>query len=132
MSAHHGPSISAIDSAGTGGWHAGELPDARTLKVGERRGYRFDGIRARQVCDSDFDRFDVLFAMDRQNHTDLLRRCPVGLESKVQLFLRNVPGVPDQVPDPYYGTLEDFESMYDLLERACQYHLQRLSLSGGS
>lgn len=113
-----------IESAGTGGWHAGERPDHRTVTVGERRGYSLEGKTARQVDESDFFRFDLIFAMDNRNHADLLQRCPPGLASRIVLFLSGVPASPDEVPDPYYGDLSDFESMYDLLETACAFHLQ--------
>ena len=130
MAIARGITVTSIESAGIGGWHAGELPDHRTLERGTRRGYSFEGKTARQVSDTDFLCFDVLFAMDRRNHADLLRRCPVGLESKVRLFLDGVPDLVDEVPDPYYGQFPDFESMYDLLEAACSFHLQT-TLSNG-
>jgi len=116
--------VTSIESAGTGDWHAGEVPDHRTRSVAERRGYSLEGKLARQVSEADFLYFDHVFAMDKRNHADLLRRCPAGLESKVNLLLAGVPGLADEVPDPYYGSLPDFESMYDLLEAACSFHLR--------
>ena len=96
-----------LDSAGTGGWHAGEPPDARATEAARRRGVVLEGA-ARQVTAGDFDDFDLLVAMDRENLRDLLAIAPSeeGAE-KVRLLREFDPASADagdlDVPDPYYG-----------------------------
>jgi protein-tyrosine phosphatase len=103
-----------VDSAGTGGWHAGEPPDERATVAAQRRGVTLAGA-ARQVKESDFRRFDLLVAMDRGNLRDLLALAP-DEESREKVRLL----VPDaDVPDPYYGGPDGFVHVYDLLDRAC-------------
>lgn len=106
-----------IDSAGTGGWHAGEPADARMQRAAKRRGYTLTS-RARQVDGEDFRRFDHIYAMDHENRQDLLRICPKGLEHKVELFRDYDPkGRGEAVPDPYYGGDRGFEEVLDIVER---------------
>lgn len=107
-----------IDSAGTGDWHVGKAPDARTCRVARRRGYDLDALRARQVCREDFSRFDLILAMDRSNLRDLQVLRPQGAVAELDLYLRRYALEEDEVPDPYYGGEEGFERVLDLLERA--------------
>jgi protein-tyrosine phosphatase len=108
-----------IDSAGTAAYHTGELPDPRTRKAALARGVELTH-RARQVAPSDFERFDWLLAMDRQNHEDLLARAPREHRAKVRLFRSFDPTAPAsaEVPDPYYGGPSGFEEVLDQCERA--------------
>ena len=110
-----------VDSAGTGGWHAGEPPDERATVAAQRRGVTLEGA-ARQVKESDFRRFDVLVAMDRGNLRDLLDLAPdEEAREKVRLL------VPDaDVPDPYYGGDRGFETVLDMVESACREMLDEL------
>jgi low molecular weight protein-tyrosine phosphatase len=110
-----------VDSAGTGGWHAGEPPDERATVAAQRRGVTLEGA-ARQVKASDFRRFDVLVAMDRGNLRDLLDLAPdEEAREKVRLL------VPDaDVPDPYYGGDRGFETVLDMVESACRELLDEL------
>jgi protein-tyrosine phosphatase len=101
-----------VDSAGTGGRHAGRLPDARAASAALRRGVTLDGA-ARQVKPADFETFDLVVAMDRQNLRDLRRIAPPGTEHK----LRTLADV--DVPDPYYGGPDGFEDVLDIVEGAC-------------
>lgn len=120
-----------IDSAGTGDWHIGRQPDPRTQQAALRRGYDLSNQRARQVQVEDFERFDYVVAMDRQNRKDLLDLAPAGMEGKVTLLLDHA-GQPDQdVPDPYYGEADGFETVLDLVEHACTSLLQRLVAEHG-
>ena len=117
-----------VDSAGTGGWHVGEMADSRMRKHALKRGYDLVS-RARQVKLSDFDEFDVILAMDQSNlnHLDTLREDSTG-EAKCMLmtdFCREFSGV-QEVPDPYYGGEEGFERVLDLLEDACSELLNDL------
>jgi protein-tyrosine phosphatase len=116
-----------VDSAGILGYHAGEMPDARMRQHGTYRGYRFDS-RSRKVTAADFDRFDMIVAMDDRNYDDLLDLCP-DLESRHKIrkmadFLRKIPY--DHVPDPYYSGASGFELALDLLEDGCQNLLEEV------
>jgi protein-tyrosine phosphatase len=103
-----------VDSAGTGNWHVGNPPDARSQKHAARRGYDLSQLRARQVNEDDFHRFDLILAMDEDNLADLQRIAPQQHAAKVQLF------APRPVPDPYVGGPEGFEEVLDLVEDASQ------------
>lgn len=117
-----------IDSAGIGNWHVGELPDYRMRNRGARRGYRFDS-RARQFTPDDFDRFDLILVMDRQNLRDVLRQQRTEDDAlKVKMltdFTVRFRGT-TAVPDPYYGTDADFDHALDLIEDACAGLLETL------
>lgn len=108
----------AIESAGTGGWHVGNPADQRAAASARKRGYELVGT-ARQVEPEDFERFDLLVAMDRSNHTDLLALAPDGYEAKVRLLREFGDGEPLDVPDPYYGGDDGFEDVLDIVERCC-------------
>lgn len=117
-----------IDSAGTGDWHVGDPPDARARASAKRRGIELGG-RARQVETSDFERFDYLIAMDRANRRDLLRMAPDdGAKAKVVLFRSYDPGSPRDadVPDPYYGEGDGFETVLDICEAAASGLLEHI------
>jgi len=117
-----------IDSAGTADFHCGEPPDRRTVAAARRRGYDLAGLRARQIQPADFERFDFVLAMDRSNLAELESRRPQRATSQVALFLEFAPdaGVVE-VPDPYYGGIEDFERVLDLCEAAARGLLARLA-----
>lgn len=115
-----------IDSAGTGDWHIGRQPDSRTLEAALRRGYDLSNQRARQVQVEDFERFDYVVAMDKQNRKDLLDLAPAGSAEKVRLLLDYAGRADQDVPDPYYGEAEGFEEVLDLVEHACASLLQKL------
>jgi protein-tyrosine phosphatase len=110
-----------VESAGTGGWHAGAPPDARSARAAAARGITVDGA-ARQVTRADFEDFDLLVAMDRDNLRDLFAIAPPGTEHKVRMLLA---GNRD-VPDPYYGGPRWFENVLDLVEAACAQLLDEL------
>jgi protein-tyrosine phosphatase len=116
----------SIASAGTGGWHAGDLPDRRMRAAAAKRGYRLES-RARQVGSTDFELFDHIIAMDRSNHADLLELCPSEHEAKIAL-LRTWDDEQDDldVPDPYYGGPEGFDLVIDIVERSCRRLLDHL------
>ena len=110
-----------VDSAGTHGAHEGELPDQRARKAAASRGYDLSGLRARRVKIQDFDRFDLILAMDRQNLASLSRSCPSEHLSKLGLFLDYAGALAsDEVPDPYYGGPEGFEKVLDLCEEGAR------------
>ena len=113
----------AIDSAGTGGWHVGAAPDPRSAEAAQRRGITLEGA-ARRVSLDDFERYDLLLAMDRENLGSLRALAPdEDARRKVRLLREFDPasaGAPDlDVPDPYYGGERGFDHVLDLVERAC-------------
>lgn len=111
-----------IESAGTGGWHIGEPPDRRTMEAAKRRGLTVDG-RAQRFIAKDFARFEYVVAMDRSNHRDLVRRARHDTDRrKVSLFRNfdaNGPRDAD-VPDPYYGEGDGFETVLDICDASCR------------
>jgi protein-tyrosine phosphatase len=110
-----------VDSAGTAGYHIGSPPDERSQEAARRRGYDMAPLRARIVEPEDFERFDLILAMDRDNLSILRRRAPVAARERVRLFLEFAPdaGV-TEVPDPYYGGASGFEQVLDLVEAAAR------------
>jgi protein-tyrosine phosphatase len=104
-----------VASAGTGGWHVGDPPDARSAEAARRRGIALEGAAA-QVTAADFARYDLLVAMDRANRRDLLALAPEdGARAKVRLLLDDA-----DVPDPYYGGAGGFDDVLDLVSEACE------------
>jgi protein-tyrosine phosphatase len=116
-----------VDSAGTAGYHVGELPDRRTRQAAARRGYDLSALRARVVEPGDFETFDLILAMDRENLRALERRSPPEARDRLRLFLEFAPetGI-SEVPDPYYGGPNGFEDVLDLIEAASRGLLQHL------
>lgn len=118
------------DSAGTHTYHVGSAPDARTVAAALRRGIDMSQLRARVVEAADFERFDLLLAMDEQNYRHLLHMAPPERRDRVRLFLEFAP---DQgrreVPDPYYGGAAGFEDVLDLVEEAARGLLAALAAS---
>jgi protein-tyrosine phosphatase len=111
-----------VDSAGTSGWHEGELPDTRMRAHGEKRKYDFCS-RARKFRKSDFDAFDYILIMDQNNYNSIKGMADNTEQiSKVHLiteFSRQYSHH-NEIPDPYYGNSSDFELVLDLLEDACK------------
>ena len=106
-----------IDSAGTHGYHIGEPPDPRTEGAAATRGYSMAGQTARQFEYEDFDRFDLVLAMDRGHRTFLDRIAPPDKADKVKMFMNLASGWAEQdVPDPYYGGPDGFEVVLDMIE----------------
>ncbi|MDM7957484.1 low molecular weight protein-tyrosine-phosphatase [Blastomonas sp.] len=103
----------SVDSAGTGGWHAGDRPDARAIAVAARHGVDIAGLRARQVRSDDFARFDLILAMDHDNLAGLNAIAPRGHRADVRLALDLVDGRAGQaVSDPYYGDAAGFDATW--------------------
>lgn len=117
-----------VDSAGTGAWHVGELPDPRSREVASRNGITLPS-RARQVRPADFHDFDVVVAMDRSNLSDLeeLRRRHGG-DARIVLMRDFDPDPGDgQVPDPYYGGPDGFDRVFDMVVRSARGLLEHLT-----
>lgn len=113
------------DSAGTGAWHVGKAPDRRAIGAARERGIDISRLRARQVTVSDFQVFDYVLAMDDSNLSDLQSLCPDTYGGQLSLFLDYAPNAQvREVPDPYYGGDEGFETVLDLVEQAADGLLQ--------
>lgn len=118
-----------IDSAGTGNYHIGDLPDQRMRLHARRRGLDLNH-RCRQVREEDFEHFDLIIGMDAQNIVNLHRLAPtVDAERKIHAMADyfSTPKRIDYVPDPYYEGAEGFELVLDLLEDGCRNLLNRYS-----
>ena len=104
-----------VECAGTADYHIGAAPDLRSQRAAMRRGIDLSGMRARQVTQDDFARFDFILAMDRNNLLELEVMRPQHSRARAQLFLEYAPdlGRPE-VPDPYYGDASAFEEVLDL------------------
>ncbi len=110
-----------IDSAGLGHWHIGQAPDPRAQSAAHDRGIDISGQSARQVTDTDYNRFDLLLAMDRENYQDLVQLAPSDARHKVRHFLDFAPKVRTKdVPDPFFGGPEGFDHALDLIEQAAR------------
>jgi len=109
-----------VDSAGTGTWHVGEPPDPRMRRVAASHGLKYTG-RARQIRPNDLEDFDLIIAMDRENLSDLQRLASTQeLDGKIRLLREFDPfgGLHAGVPDPYYGGIDGFEEVYQIVERS--------------
>ncbi len=119
--------VIAIDSAGTGDWHCGNPPDARARAVAQKHGLTLDSI-CRQVSENDFVEFDLILAMDAANVRELTRICPPAQRTKIHL-IRDYDAELHRgkdVPDPYYGEMNGFEDVFQILERCSQNLLNHL------
>jgi len=113
-----------VESAGTGDWHVGQPPDARAQHHARGRGYDLSAQRARQVQALDFERFDLVVAMDRGHLGILQRQCPPEHRGKLRLLVEG-----RDVPDPYYGGVEGFERVLDMVEEGCRALLAEMRAS---
>lgn len=117
----------SVDSAGTHASRVGERPDPRADSALLRRGYSTGRIRSRKIEAEDFQKFDLILAMDSDNLTSLRESCPAQFLAKIKLFLdfETLP-IDTDVPDPYYGNAQGFERVLDLCEAGAAGWLKRL------
>lgn len=117
-----------VDSAGTSAWHIGEKPDSRMRLVASNHGLNYSG-RARQFHTQDFEGFDWIIAMDSTNYGNL-SALAVSLEhqDKIRMMREFDPqgDINSPVPDPYYGGMDGFEDVYQIVERSCKGLLEFL------
>jgi protein-tyrosine phosphatase len=113
-------------SAGTGGWHRGELPDRRSIAVARANGIDISGQRARQIRVEDYHTYDLIFAMDRDNLRNIVRLAPHDSSADIHLFMDFVGGSARDVPDPYYGDDRDFQDVYEMIDEGCRVLLDIL------
>jgi len=121
----HAPElVLRIDSAGTHDYHVGDTPDRRAVAAAARRGIDLSRQRARQIADDDFERFDLIIAMDRLNREVLRDRASPQARDRIRLLLefagRDAGADEVDVPDPYYGGPVGFEHVLDLIEEASE------------
>ena len=108
-----------IDSAGTGNYHLGQPPDRRAIAAAAQRGIDIGELRARQAMPVDFERFDYIIAMDRENVYDLEAIAPPGASGKIRLFMEFAKSWHSpNIPDPYYGGRSGFDRALDMIEDA--------------
>jgi protein-tyrosine phosphatase len=114
--------IVSTDSAGTGDYHVGEAPDRRAQAAMRKQGMDIGDLRARHFTRADFDRFDLLLAMDADNLRNIKALAPSPEHAtKAMLIMDHAPDHPlREVPDPYYGGDEDFHAVFAQLDEACQ------------
>lgn len=117
-----------VESAGTGGWHVGELPDSRSIDIAKKHGIDITDQRGRKFSEYDFERYDVIYVMDNSNYRDVLKLANSDTEKKkVKLILNEIfPGENVDVPDPYYGGSQGFENVFQMLDDACEKIAQKL------
>lgn len=116
-----------VDSAGTSGWHEGERPDTRSIVTARGRGLTIDDQRSRLFTPDDFKNFDIIFAMDSSNYSNIIKIAPdEESKTKVRLIMNEAyPGRNKQVPDPYTGGQSGFEDVFDMLEFAVDQFLEK-------
>ncbi|PQJ14852.1 low molecular weight protein-tyrosine-phosphatase [Aureicoccus marinus] len=116
-----------VDSAGTGAYHVGKAPDRRSIAIAKANGLDISQQRARQFKAQDFQLFDHIFAMDKENLADVRRLAPdAETAKKAKLFLSVLKNSVEEVPDPYYGGEEGFQYVYDLVLAASQVIVKKL------
>ena len=116
-----------VDSAGTSSWHEGERPDTRSILEAKKNNINIDHQHSRSVRAQDFYDFDIIFAMDSSNYSNLCKMAPEeGLKSKIRLIMNEVePGKNIQVPDPYTGGQSGFSHVFGMLEEAIDAFLEK-------
>ncbi|HSQ42865.1 MAG TPA: low molecular weight protein-tyrosine-phosphatase [Fibrobacteraceae bacterium] len=115
------PEWESLDSAGIGGWHTGDPPHTMMRQVARNAGFPIDDLRARQVCAHDFSSFDWILAMDQQNLEELLHlQERYGGRAQIRLLFENG----QEVPDPYYGGLKEFQTSFSLIQDGVERFLR--------
>ncbi|MBL4601467.1 MAG: low molecular weight phosphotyrosine protein phosphatase [Emcibacteraceae bacterium] len=115
-----------IDSAGTAGFHLAAAPDKRAQLTALKYGVDIGDLQARKLSPQDFSDFDYILAMDSDNLAIMKKNCPEQHQQKLHLYMsfaENSPGI-TEIPDPYYGDIEDFDKAYDFIDRASQGFLK--------
>jgi len=121
-----------IDSAGTAGYHIGAKPDSRMIATAKSFGVNIEDLRARQFERSDFDNFDIIYAMDLSNQKNILSLARNEKDrSKVKLVLNEIDPSKDlEVPDPYYGGEQGFIDVFNLLDEATNSIIEKIKSNG--
>jgi protein-tyrosine phosphatase len=117
-----------VDSAGTGSWHIGHKPDERSIAIAKKNKLDISKQKGRQFTTSDFETFDYIYVMDNSNYWDVVQLVDNKAQTeKVQLILNELfPNENVDVPDPYFGLPNGFESVYKMLDEACDVLAKKL------
>lgn len=123
------PDCFTVDSAGITDYHVNEKPDKRAIQVCKKNNIDISQLRGRKFITSDFDEFDAIYVMDHANYSDIIFKAKKEADKKkVKLIMSESPtAVKQSVPDPYYGDIEDFENVFNLLNEACTCIAEKLS-----
>jgi protein-tyrosine phosphatase len=117
-----------VDSAGTANYHVGKAPDSRMISTAAKFGHDISGLRARQFSTKDFDSFDLIFAMDDENYSNLERLAKNQNHLNKLHRFQEFAGVdsPNYVPDPYYGNNKDFEFTFEVVQNSAERIVEKL------
>ena len=117
-----------VDSAGTGSWHIGRAPDERSNAIAKKNKVDISKKKGRQFTTNDFDAFDYIYVMDKSNYNDVIKLSKdQEQKNKVQFILNELfPNENVDVPDPYYGVPNGFETVYRMLDEACDVIAKKL------
>ncbi len=118
-----------IDSAGTAGYHVGEKPDTRSIAVARKYGIDISDQRSKKFSITDFDEFDYIYAMDSSNYQNIIALARNNSDiAKVKMILEEVATLDKiDVPDPYYGGNDGFETVFQMLDKACDSIAEKLA-----
>ena len=116
-----------VDSAGTAGYHIGNTPDPRSIKVAQDHNIDISSQVCRKFLVSDFDTFDVIYAMDKSNYGNIIGMARNRADAeKVKLLLNEIDPTDQEVPDPYYDADDGFETVFQMIDKACNIIAARL------
>lgn len=117
-----------VDSAGTGNYHIGKQPDHRSIATAKKMGLDISNQKSRQFSAKDFEDFDYIFVMDNSNYDNVIALAKTDShKNKVQLILDDLfPGENVDVPDPYYGLQNGFDTVYEMLDETCDSIAKKL------
>ena len=117
-----------VDSAGTAAYHIGKQPDIRSIEIANKYIIDLNQQRARQFSRADFDKFDIIYAMDTNNYAHLISLASTETErNKIRMILNEInPKAYQSVPDPYYGGENGFQDIYNMLDKACDKIIQNI------
>lgn len=123
------PDSFTVDSAGITDYHVNEKPDKRAIQVCKKNNIDISQLRGRKFITSDFDEFDAIYVMDHANYSDIIFKAKKEADKKkVKLIMsESSTAVKQSVPDPYYGDIEDFENVFNLLNEACTSIAEKLT-----
>ena len=118
-----------VDSAGTAAYHEGEGPDPRSVYIAKKNGLRISDLKARKITVDDFDKFDIIYVMDKSNYNDVLKLARTEADKAKGIYILNEvePNTNQEVPDPYYGGDNGFIDMYKLLDNATNHIINKYS-----
>ena len=117
-----------VDSAGTAAYHIGKQPDIRSIEIANKYSIDLNQQRARQFSREDFDKFDIIYAMDTNNYAHLISLASSEIEhNKIRMILNEInPNSYQSVPDPYYGGDNGFQDVYNMLDKSCDKIIQNI------